>query len=80
MGYTADMKQIIYLEEATKRIKTSIGGTFYEGMNNLTIATPTDQALNQALGRPMPRETREYHVPTELHITVQDSSFIKLRG
>ena len=42
LGYTGNIKQIIYLDEATKRINTSIHGTFNEDMNDLTIPTPTD--------------------------------------
>jgi hypothetical protein len=79
LGYTATMKQIIYLDEVTKNIKTSIHGTFDEGMNDLTIPTPNARALHQALVRPLPKEEQEQRSPTELNVTVENSPFMELK-
>ena len=73
------MKQIIYLDEVTKKIKTSIRGTFDEGMNDLTIPTPNSRALHQDLGRPLPKEEQEQRAPTELNVTVKNSPFLELK-
>ena len=79
LGYTATMSQIVYLDIATTRVKTSIHATFDEGMNDLDVPTPNARALHAVLGRPMQREEQEQRAPSELSVIVQDSPFLQLK-
>lgn len=72
------MKNIIYYDLKTKRIKTAYHVIFDEGMNDLKTPTPNARRLRQALGRPVPAEETEEVAPKEFSLDATNIPFLEL--
>jgi hypothetical protein len=78
LGYTSTMKNIIYWDVKTKRVKTAVHAVFDEGMNDLEVPTPNARRLRQALGKPLPKEESEEPAPQEFSLETSDSPFLEI--
>jgi hypothetical protein len=73
LGYTATRTQAHYFDTATKKVKTSAHVRYNEGMCDSADPSPNARQLRAALGQPLPAESVDAKMPTDLDLVAMSS-------
>jgi hypothetical protein len=78
LGYTATQTQANYIDSKTKKIKMSAHLRYDEGMCDSDDPSPNAGQLRVALGHPLPAESIDAPMPTDLDLVAMSSPFTEL--
>jgi hypothetical protein len=78
LGYTTDRTQAHCIDSKTKKIKMSTHVRYEEGICDSDDPSPNARQLHVALGQPLPAESTDAPMSTDLDLTVMSSPFTEL--